>query len=217
MRIPTVFAIIAAVSPAATMTYTSLATWQAAGPQSAGMVTFSGINQGQYPSLALSGFTFSGNGGNLIVYSPEVSFTNLGAGPSLLGPEGPAGIDIQLPTGVYGMGFLVGTSNGTPVTVVVNGNVATPLTINAPAIPPGSAFWGLRSDIEIVTVRLLTANNIRVVMDSVVWGGQGSNPPPGDAPEPGSVAMLLLAACGAALWRKRSYDIVAKCSRVFSP
>jgi hypothetical protein len=172
----------------APVTFTTLTNWQNAGPQSAGTVTFDGISSSQYSSLlGLNGFDFFGIGGNLIVYNPVTTFTDLGAGPSLSGPIGPSSIHINAPSAVFGVGFLIGSWGGGSITAIFNGDTANPYTITSPPLPPGPGmFWGVRSDIAISTITLTGETNTRPVIDSLVWGGQGIVEPPPPPPPPTS-------------------------------
>jgi hypothetical protein len=183
----------------APVTYSTLATWQAAGPQAAGTVTFDGISSGQYSSfLALNGFDFYGISGNLIVYNPVASYTDLGAGPSLSGPIGPSAILINAPSAVFGVGFLIGSWGGGSISAIINGDTGNPYAITAATLPPGpGTFWGIRSDIAISTITLIGAEGTRPVIDSLIWGGQGvveppppPPPPPSEVPETSSALLI---------------------------
>jgi hypothetical protein len=178
----------------APLTFTTLAGWQAAGPQTAGSVTFDAISSGQYSSiLALSGFDFWGIGGNLIVYNPVASFMDLGTGVSLAGPIGPSAIQINLPSAVFGVGFLVGSWGGGAINAIINGDTGNPYAIPSPTLPPGpGAFWGIRNDVAISTVTIVGVDGTRAVIDSLVWGGEGvvEPPPPSEIPETTSALLI---------------------------
>jgi hypothetical protein len=197
--IHTLFLLAAVASSAAPVSYTNLANWQAAGPQDPGFIGFESQAAGQYgvgqaaTSFALSGFTFAGIGGNLIIYNPIQAWSNLGAGVSLTGPQGTgASISITFPSAVYGIGFLIASSNGSDVTVVINGDSVNAISVSAPAVPPGpGAFWGVRNDVPITTLTLTGASGMRPSIDSVIWGGQGAPPPPPNETPEATTAILI--------------------------
>jgi hypothetical protein len=171
------FLVSAALASAAPVVYTTLTDWQNAGPQlgTIGFESLAGTGQNQYSSFNLGGLTFSAIGGNLVVYPDGYSWSNLGAGPSLTSNIAPSAILITLPQDVYGIGFLIGSGAGVPVTVTVNGT--TQLTIANPTNPPPNVgnlanFWGIRSDTAITSITIGAAvTDYRAIIDNVTWGG----------------------------------------------
>lgn len=190
----------AALTFAAPVTYSSLSSWQAAGPQSGtiGFESLASSSQMQYASAVLSGVTFTGVGGNLVVYPSGYVWSDLGAGPSLTSQPAPGGIQITLPANTFGFGFIVGSSAGVPVSVILNGQTGSPLVISNPTNPPPNVgnlaqFWGVRDDVAITSITLAAnTTGYRVILDNFTWGGAGTPPPPPPTETPEASTALLI-------------------------
>jgi hypothetical protein len=170
----------AALTFAAPVTYSSLSSWQAAGPQDGTIGFESAVSAGGLSSVLSNGFNFTPSSGFLLVDGTGYIYFNLGAGPALTSPQSPAGIDIAIPANVFGIGFIVGSSGGVPVTVIINGDTAHALTIDNPTNPPPNlgnlaTFWGFRSDVAVTSLSLAaTGPGNRVIIDNFTWGGQAT-------------------------------------------
>jgi hypothetical protein len=192
----TTFLLTATLSQAAIVSYNSLSSWQAAGPQTAGIIDFSGLAGGQIASpLILNGFSFSStSANNMLAYNPVATFTDLGAGVSLTSPANPGGISITLPTAVYAIGFLVGGHNQLALTLngqTVLDNNGNAFTANF--LPGAPTFIGFRSDSPITNLTIMAVGTgNRVSIDSVVWGGQAAppEPPPAETPEAATAILI---------------------------
>ncbi len=133
----------------------------------------------QYPSFTLTGVTFTGSGGNLIVYPSGYSYSDLGYGPSLTSSPLPAGIAINLPANTFGFGFVIGSGNGIAVNVTIDGG--TVLLISNPTNPianggnPG-VFWGVRSDIALSSLTIAASSTgYRAILDNFTYAGAPSS------------------------------------------
>ena len=162
-------------------TYSSLSTWQAAGPQDGtqGFESVAAASQMVYSSFVLNSTTYTGVGGNLYVYPSGYTWTDLGSGATLTSAD-VGSIRIDLPANIYGVGFLIGSSLGIPVNVILNGDTANPLVITNPTNPPPNAgnlgqFWGIRSDVAISSLVIAASQtNYRAIIDNFTWGGQAA-------------------------------------------
>lgn len=169
----------AALAWTAPVTYTTLSSWQAAGPQDGtqGFESKADVTQMAYPSFVLNSILYTGVGGNLYVYPNGYTWTDLGSGPTLTSAD-TGYIRIDLPANIYGVGFLIGSSAGIAVNVVINGD--TPLTIANPTNPPPNVgnlgqFWGVRSDVAISSLTIAASQNgYRAIIDNFTWGGQAT-------------------------------------------
>lgn len=171
----------AALAWTAPVTYSTLTSWQAAGPQD-GTITFESLSaatQMSYTSFVLSAATFSGVNGNLYVYPSGYVWTDLGSGATLTSSD-TGYLRVDLPAAVYGVGFLIGSSAGIPVQVVVNGDTLNALTISNPTNPPPNVgnlgqFWGIRSDVAITSLTIAASQTgYRAIIDNFTWGGQAT-------------------------------------------
>lgn len=207
-KLLSVLLLAASFSFSAPVTYGTLSAWSAAGPVDANTITFNSYTTSGTPTVsgpATYGFSFqgwnlsTGDPANLLLADTSYSFYsfyNLGDGTSLASPQSPGVLRIVTPANVFGVGFYFGSPSGGEVTAVINGDVANAITISAPTLPGAAGFFGVRNDVAITSIQLThTTASSRVVIDSVVFGGQsinggGEEPPPSETPEASSAILI---------------------------
>ncbi len=192
------FILTAALTLASPVTYTTLASWNAAGPASSATVDFDSLylggSQTQYASFVLSGVTFSGMNGNLVVYQSGYQYSDLGNGPSLTSSPLPGAIVINLPANTFGFGFLVGSGAAVPVNVTIDGG--TTFQITNPTNPPANIgnpaqFWGVRNTVAMGSLTIATnTTSYRVVIDNFAIAGDPGTGGTGEVPEVSSGLLI---------------------------
>ncbi|BDC50704.1 hypothetical protein F183_A30200 [Bryobacterales bacterium F-183] len=185
----------ASLSFGAQITYSDYSGWAAPGALGATIGFDSIAAQDNSQTITSNGVSFTGGGAFLRIYSAAFSPANLNGTQSLTGPSGV--LNISLPSNIYGVGFLIGTP-ASGITIVVNGQSAGTITTVAPPVSGAATFWGVRSDVAITSIELVsTQAGFRTVIDNVVLadfanlgGGGGNEPPPGEVPEVSSAVLI---------------------------
>lgn len=184
---------------ASSFVYDTLSAWQASSPVSPGVLDFESSSIGYYGSYSYAPFTFTAGSGGEWIFGGATAGTGSG---HFLATDTSTTLNITLATGVYGLAFNLGANSGSPQIATIIATDANGIqyttsgfTTSCPAGP--AAFWGLRSDAQLVNVKISYAA-VLPQLDNVRYSNTplSSGDPP--IPEPGSG--LLLFTGGLVLW-----------------
>lgn len=178
--------------------YTSLSAWQASSPGSTAVLDFESVSPAFYSSFSNSPYSFTASGG-LYVLGGAAAGTGSG---HYLTTTGAQVLNIGLTTGVYGVAFNLGSNSGTTaiasiLAIDTNGiqYLTSSFTTSAPSSP--AMFWGLRNDVQLVSVKITFASGINPQIDNVRYSNTALPPQGPVTPEPET--WLLVATGGVVL------------------
>jgi hypothetical protein len=180
--------------------YTSLSAWQASSPGITTALDFESTSPAYFGLFSSGVFSITSTGSGLYVLNGAAAGTGSG---HYLTTSGGTDLIIALAAGVYGLAFNLGSNFGAAATASIvatetNGVTYTTsaFTESGPAGP--AAFWGLRNDAQLSSVRIVYTSTIQPQVDNL-WFSNTSLPPQGPGiPEPGTswlagsgIALLL--------------------------
>jgi hypothetical protein len=186
---------------ASSFVYDTESAWQASNPVSPGTLDFESSTPGYYSSFTYTPFTFTAGSGWAVIAGGAAPGTGSG---NFLSTDSSPTINITLATGVYGVAFNLGANSDSSAIATIIATDANGLeyttsgfSSSGPAGP--AAFWGLRSDAQLVNVRISYVALLPQV-DNVRYSNTPL-PPDGEPaiPEPGSGTLLFIGG-GLILW-----------------
>ncbi len=191
--------------------YTTVSAWQASSPGSTAVLDFESFSPAFYSSFSSSPYSFTASGG---LYVQGGAAAGTGSG-HFLTTTGAQVLNIDLTTGVYGVAFNLGSNSGTASIasiLAIDTNGLQYLTNNFTTASPSSPamFWGLRNDVQLVSVKVTFASGINPQLDNVRYSNT-TLPSQGPVnPEPET--WLLVATGGVVLlFRHGSTSKSSKC------
>ena len=173
---------------AGSFVYTSLTAWQSSSPGGTTALDFESTAPGYFGLFSSGVFSITSTGSGLYVLNGAAAGTGSG---HYLTTSGGTDVIIALASGVYGVGFNLGSNSSAAATASIVGIDAngvryttSAFTTSGPAGP--AAFWGLRSDVQLTSVKIVFTSTIQPQVDNL-WYSNTTLPSQGPViPEPGT-------------------------------
>ena len=212
---------------AGSFVYTSLSAWQGSSPGNSTVLDFESSTVSYYSTFSWSPYAFAPSNGGLYLLPGAASGTGSG---NYLTTDLASTMTITLASGVYGVAFNLGSNTSSTATASILGIDANGVQYSTSGFGTAgttgtAAFWGLRNDVQLVSVKITFTGGVHPQLDNVRYASAALPAQGPGAPEPATWLLVLFGALYLAIYkiiearRAKTVELhfIARCGGSSSP